>query len=100
MTQKELEEFLEQNPSIKGFYREDESAYYFHHTLYDEENEALRVEKWALEKLTPEKLLALIEGGRNVEHITRVTGYFSKVEGWNKGKKGELKDRYRSGGQL
>jgi anaerobic ribonucleoside-triphosphate reductase len=32
----------------------------------------------------------------NIDHITRVTGYFTKVSGWNKGKKGELKDRYRS----
>ncbi|MEO0142796.1 MAG: anaerobic ribonucleoside-triphosphate reductase [candidate division WOR-3 bacterium] len=31
----------------------------------------------------------------NIDHITRVTGYFSKVSGWNKGKKAELKDRYR-----
>jgi ribonucleoside-triphosphate reductase len=35
-------------------------------------------------------------GSRNVDHITRVTGYFSKVSGWNKGKKAELKDRFRS----
>ncbi len=34
-------------------------------------------------------------GGQNIDHITRVTGYFSKVSGWNKGKKAELKDRYR-----
>ncbi len=32
----------------------------------------------------------------NVDHITRVTGYFTRVSGWNKGKKAELKDRYRS----
>jgi len=32
----------------------------------------------------------------NVEGITRITGYFSKISGWNKGKLGELKDRYRS----
>jgi len=31
-----------------------------------------------------------------VEGITRVTGYFSKVSGWNKGKKAELDDRFRS----
>lgn len=31
--------------------------------------------------------------GRDVDHITRVTGYFSKVAGWNKGKQAELKDR-------
>jgi ribonucleoside-triphosphate reductase len=30
-----------------------------------------------------------------VEGITRVTGYFSKISGWNKGKIGELRDRYR-----
>ena len=35
-------------------------------------------------------------GSANVDHITRVTGYFTKVSGWNKGKKAELKDRYRS----
>jgi len=35
-------------------------------------------------------------GGKKVDHITRVTGYFTKVSGWNKGKKAELKDRYRS----
>jgi anaerobic ribonucleoside-triphosphate reductase len=31
-----------------------------------------------------------------VDGITRVTGYFSKTSGWNKGKKGELDDRFRS----
>lgn len=32
----------------------------------------------------------------NIEGITRITGYFSRVQGWNKGKRGELHDRYRS----
>lgn len=35
-------------------------------------------------------------GSENVDYITRVTGYFSKVSGWNKGKKEELKDRHRN----
>lgn len=35
-------------------------------------------------------------GSEKIDHITRVTGYFSKVSGWNKGKKAELKDRFRS----
>jgi len=35
-------------------------------------------------------------GSENIDHITRVTGYFSKISGWNKGKKAELKDRFRS----
>lgn len=35
-------------------------------------------------------------GSEQIDHITRVTGYFSKVSGWNKGKKAELRDRFRS----
>lgn len=31
----------------------------------------------------------------NVDGITRITGYFSRISGWNKGKLGELKDRFR-----
>jgi len=32
----------------------------------------------------------------NIEGITRITGYFSKIHGWNKGKIGELKDRFKN----
>lgn len=32
----------------------------------------------------------------NIEGITRITGYFSRITGWNKGKTAELKDRFRS----
>ena len=31
-----------------------------------------------------------------IEGITRITGYFSRIPGWNKGKVAELRDRYRS----
>ncbi len=31
-----------------------------------------------------------------VDHITRVTGYFSRVSSWNAGKRQELKDRYKA----
>lgn len=34
-------------------------------------------------------------GSDNVDYVTRVTGYFSKVSGWNKGKKAELLDRHK-----
>ena len=33
----------------------------------------------------------------DVDGITRITGYFTKVSSWNKGKIGELRDRYRNG---
>ncbi len=36
-------------------------------------------------------------GSPHTEGITRVTGFYSKISGWNKGKKGELADRVRYG---
>jgi ribonucleoside-triphosphate reductase (formate) len=36
-------------------------------------------------------------GSADVDGITRITGYFTKVSSWNKGKLGELKDRHRTG---
>jgi len=36
-------------------------------------------------------------GSTNLEQMSRVTGYYSKIGGWNKSKKRELKDRFRSG---
>jgi ribonucleoside-triphosphate reductase len=35
-------------------------------------------------------------GSQEVEGITRITGYFTKTSSWNKGKIGELKDRFRN----
>jgi len=32
----------------------------------------------------------------DVEGITRITGYFTKLSAWNKGKLGELRDRFRN----
>jgi len=40
-------------------------------------------------------LRAALAGGRDVDHITRVTGYFSRTASWNAGKRGELRDRGR-----
>jgi ribonucleoside-triphosphate reductase len=36
-------------------------------------------------------------GSADVESITRITGYFTRISSWNKGKLGELRDRHRSG---
>jgi ribonucleoside-triphosphate reductase len=35
-------------------------------------------------------------GSTEVDGITRITGYFTKLSSWNKGKIGELRDRYRN----
>ncbi len=34
-------------------------------------------------------------GSRNVYGISRVVGFFSKIEDWNKSKRAELKDRQK-----
>jgi len=33
--------------------------------------------------------------GKDVYHVTRVVGYYSRVHNWNKSKLGELKDRHK-----
>jgi anaerobic ribonucleoside-triphosphate reductase len=35
-------------------------------------------------------------GSEDVDGITRITGYFTKISSWNKGKLAELRDRYRN----
>ncbi|MEI6126807.1 MAG: anaerobic ribonucleoside-triphosphate reductase, partial [Pseudomonadota bacterium] len=37
-------------------------------------------------------------GSNEVDGITRITGYFTKISSWNKGKLGELKERNRNKG--
>ena len=37
-------------------------------------------------------------GSDQMDHITRITGYFTRVSSWNKGKLGELRDRWRNEG--
>jgi ribonucleoside-triphosphate reductase len=37
-------------------------------------------------------------GSQELDQITRITGYFTRVSSWNKGKLGELRDRYRNQG--
>jgi ribonucleoside-triphosphate reductase len=39
-------------------------------------------------------------GSSEVDGITRITGYFTRVSSWNKGKLGELRDRFRNNGNL
>lgn len=49
----------------------------------------------ALNDIEWESLREVVKCGKDVDHITRTTGYFSKVSMWNPGKRGELKDRHR-----
>jgi len=94
MKTEELSKFLEERPFIL-WQKDEEGNFLFKHEQYDKENEKLKVTPKALEMITAGELEKALVGGRNVDHITRITGYFSKVSGWNKGKRGELSDRYR-----
>ena len=49
-----------------------------------------------IERQDLDTLVKATHAGRNVDQITRVTGFFSKVSAWNKGKRGELTERHRS----
>lgn len=94
MDLEELNVFLESDPKV-SWAQDEEGNIYLRHAVYDKPDEKIKIEPRALAGLTPEKLEKVLVGGRNIEHITRVTGYFSKVSGWNKGKRGELVDRHR-----
>lgn len=41
------------------------------------------------------KIKYALIAGHDVDQITRVCGYFSKVKSWNNGKQAELLDRHR-----
>ena len=50
----------------------------------------------AIEKADWKTLEDLLTGKREpvaLQHMTRVVGYFSRIDNWNKSKLGELKDR-------
>lgn len=89
----EINKFLEDNPDVE--WKDDEKGITFHSGRYDKPGEGVHIEYKTLEYMPPAELNRVIVNGRNIDHITRVTGYFSKISGWNKGKTGELKDRAR-----
>jgi len=97
MTFDEFEVFLCNNRnSVEWRPGGDDDHIYLHHTQFDKPEEGICLNLKKMENLTPELLESQLVNGRNVDHLTRITGYFSKVSGWNKGKTGELKDRHRS----
>jgi hypothetical protein len=95
MREKEFINYLDDHPSefeyIYGEYMGDEGIY-LRNKKYETE---LHMTCTVIQEHDLESLLKATHCGRNVDKITRVTGFFSKVSGWNKGKRGELQDRYR-----
>lgn len=60
-------------------------------------DEKVELDMNKLSKISPEELKMVLTSGKDVEHITRVTGFFSVISKWNPGKTGELKDRHKTG---
>lgn len=89
----EFDSFLADNPHIE--YRLEEDGISFRHPHYDKPGDSVKINNKKLRELTPDGLMAVLVNGRNVDKITRITGYFGKVSNFNKGKMGELKDRQR-----
>lgn len=100
MTFDEFEKFIEGNdPHLE--WSEDEVNFYFRDLRYawyaNHPDNYTEVLKGRMKYLTVQDLKDAIVKGLKVEHITRVTGYFAKVNAWNPGKLGELRDRHKSG---
>ena len=58
---------------------------------------AIQLTPEALEKNNINTIIVCLNRGLDVEQITRITGYYSTVQNWNKGKQAELLDRFRVG---
>ncbi len=97
MTRNELSSYLESNQNIEWFDSPEEQQMHFRNMLLDwyrkDESRSTAVKYWKLDNITPEELEREINRGLMVEGITRITGYFTKVPGWNPGKRAELRDR-------
>jgi hypothetical protein len=78
------EETLDMDGLVDGWLIEDRWFETLHHVSLE-----------AMAKLNLKTLADVTAAGKNVTQITRITGYFSPVANWNKGKRAELKDRAR-----
>ncbi len=90
----DLKDFLERN-KLKiewGRTEEDSGAIYLKSLVWDT---IVRINLDKLEGIREAQIIQQLEAGKNIEQMTRVTGYFSKISGWNLGKQAELRDRYR-----
>ena len=62
------------------------------------DNHRYRISWDALRNNPWEDVLGVLLGNREptiLRHVSRVVGYFSRIDNWNKSKLGELKDRQR-----
>ena len=92
----ELDRYLNENQNEILWSYEEQNGRGFLYLHSKKWEETIKVDMNRLNKLSEEEISRMLSGGKDVEQITRVTGFFSKVSAWNKGKTGELKQRYKS----
>ena len=95
MDKEKLIEYLDDNNET---YEWQEGEHNWKSGLFVKNNRFETITHFTLEAIEKHGLNVLIDQtsqGKNIEQITRVTGFFSKVQSWNKGKLGELKQRHR-----
>jgi hypothetical protein len=97
MTLNEFEEFLEKHGTVEWYENEERGVFGFWDKTYPfyANGGITEITYQKMDEMDGEKLAHAIYDGVRVENITRVTGYFAKVNSWNSGKKAELKDRYK-----
>ena len=90
-----LEDFfdrVEEHETLKGYYIGDTYVVVKHHNTYTELGlDAIIKNSW---ELLEEVLLGKREP-HVLYHMSRVVGYYSRTDNWNKSKIGELKDRHK-----
>ena len=91
-----IEEFINKSVESGFAWKEEEldgvKGYYVGSEVFDT---VAHFSLEAIEKNDWPVLKSQVNQGKNVHHITRIVGYYSRVENWNKSKKGELKDRHK-----
>jgi len=70
---------------------DDNDGYFIRSERFDTK---VHITKDAIEKNEWPRLCNGITQGKDVYHMTRVVGYYSKIHNWNKSKIGELADRH------
>ena len=91
---------IEAHPDLEGLGIDTEWANHQPGVIIKQNKTGLmtRIPLTAIESADWEVLEDVFMGKREpqiLQHMTRVVGYFSRVENWNKSKVGELKDRQK-----
>jgi hypothetical protein len=96
MREEQFDKFVDDHPALEHRLDDDEKSILLCDPtwpFYQKDGNLTKITKEKFAVMTPDELESAVYGGVQLEHITRVTGYMTKVSGWNKGKMAELRDR-------